>query len=296
MILLNIRQLKYFVAVAENLSFTKAAEKYYISQTAVTQQIKALENQLQVTLLKRSKRHVELTPAGQVFYNEACSIISHVNNAISKTQQFANGFFGTLSIGIIIGYEKNNLPEYLRNFSYAYPNVSLDIRIDGMTELLSLVKQGLMDIAFVINPEHQPLKDFTYKTIGRYSLMALLPPNHPLSHCSSIDLIELKNENFIFVKETGDEYGQKTMIQNRYREAGFVPNIVQRCNDFNTILSMVASNMGVAIQPSFILANNENKENISFIPLKGDESRIEVVAVWNKSNINPSLDKFTSIL
>lgn len=293
---MNIRQLEYFVSVAENLSFTKAAKKHYISQTAVTQQIKALEEQIQVTLLTRSKRHVELTPAGEVFLNEARSIINHMNDAISKTQQFASGFFGTLSIGIIIGYEKNNLPEYLKNFSYAYPNVSLEIRRDGMTELLNLVKQGLMDVAFVINPEHQPLKDFKYKTIGRYSLIALLPPDHPLSHCSSIDLIDLKHENFIFVKETGDEYGQKTMVQNRYREAGFVPNIVQRCNDFNTIMSMVASKLGIAIQPSFIVTSNESNGNISVVPLNGDQGRIEVVAVWNKNNVNPALEKFTSIL
>lgn len=293
---MNIRQLEYFISVAEHLSFTKAAEEFYISQTAVTQQIKALEDQLQVTLLTRSKRHVELTPAGKIFLDEARNIIRNINDAISKTQQFANGFFGTLNIGIMIGYEKNNLPQYLKRFSYTYPNVSLDIRMDVMTELLNSVKYNLMDIAFVINPECQPLKEFEYKTIKKYSLVALLSSDHQFHHRSSIDLIELQHEKFIFIKETGDEYGQKSMIQNRYREAGFVPNVVQRCNDLNTILLMVASNMGVAIVPSFCVTDTMTQNNVSIIPINDDKERIEVVAIWDKNNTNPALEKFISII
>lgn len=90
---MNTKQLEYFISVAENLSFTKTAEKFYISQTAVTQQIKALEEQINVTLFTRSKRHVELTPAGKVFLSEARTIIKNINDAIAKTQQFAHGFW-----------------------------------------------------------------------------------------------------------------------------------------------------------------------------------------------------------
>ena len=106
---MNTKQLEYFISVAESLSFTKTAEKFYISQTAVTQQIKALEEQIQVILFTRSKRHVELTPAGKVFLSEARTIVKNINDAIIKTQQFANGFFGTLNIGVLIGYEKNKI-------------------------------------------------------------------------------------------------------------------------------------------------------------------------------------------
>lgn len=296
MILLNIKQLEYFVAVAETLSFTKAAEKYYISQTAVTQQIKALEEQINVELLIRSKRHVELTPAGKVFLNEARSIITHINDAITRTQEVASGFSGTLSVGIITGYEKNDLPKYLRQFSSKCPNVSLEIRRDGMTELLNSINEDLLDTAFVINPEHQPLDAFNYKVVGRYSIIALLPPGHPLANRSSIKLKELQYENFIFVKETGDTYGQKSMVQNTYRKAGFVPNIIQRCNDFNTILLMVASNIGIAILPSFIGGSNHIMKNVCMIPIEGQQDTIEMVAVWSKTNTNPALQKFISII
>lgn len=293
---MNTKQLEYFISVAESLSFTKTAEKFYISQTAVTQQIKALEEHIQVTLFTRSKRRVELTPAGKVFLSEARTIIKNINDAIEKTQQFANGLFGTLSIGILIGYEKNKLQQYLKKFSHTYPNISMEICTNEMTEHLNLVKDNLMDLAFVINPENQPLKDFEYKTVERYSLVALLPPGHPLYNEDYIDLIDLQNEKFIFVKETGDEYGQKAMIQNRYREAGFVPNVVQRSNDLNTIESMVASNMGVSILPSFCVIDTMIENDIAIVPINEVQDRIEVVVVWNKNNTNPALEKFISII
>ncbi|WP_270301055.1 LysR family transcriptional regulator [Terrisporobacter petrolearius] len=293
---MNTKQLEYFISVAESLSFTKTAEKFYISQTAVTQQIKALEEHIQVTLFTRSKRRVELTPAGKVFLSEARTIIKNINDAIEKTQQFANGLFGTLSIGILIGYEKNKLQQYLKKFSHTYPNISMEICTNEMTEHLNLVKDNLMDLAFVINPENQPLKGFEYKTVERYSLVALLPPDHPLYNEDYIDLIDLQNEKFIFVKETGDEYGQKSMIQNRYREAGFVPNVVQRSNDLNTIESMVASNMGVSILPSFCVIDTMIENDIAIVPINEVQDRIEVVVVWNKNNTNPALEKFISII
>ncbi|MCC0637733.1 MULTISPECIES: LysR family transcriptional regulator [unclassified Clostridioides] len=293
---MNTKQLEYFISVAENLSFTKTAEKFYISQTAVTQQIKALEEKINVTLFTRSKRHVELTPAGKVFLSEARTIIKNINDAIEKTQQFAHGSFGTLSIGILIGYEKNKFQQYLKEFSNTYPNISMEICTNEITELLNLVKNNFMDLAFVINPENQPLKDFEYKTVERYSLVALLPHGHPLCNEDSIDLIELQHEKFIFVKETGDEYGQKSMIQNRYREAGFVPNVVQRSNDFNTIESLVASNMGISILPSFCVVDTMIKQDIAIVPINEVQNRIEVVVVWNKNNTNPALEKFISII
>lgn len=293
---MNTKQLEYFISVAESLSFTKTAEKFYISQTAVTQQIKALEEQIQVVLFTRSKRHVELTPAGKIFLSEARTIVKNINDAITKTQQFANGFFGTLNIGVLIGYEKNKIQQYIKKFSQAYPNISMEICSNEMTELLDLVKNNLMDLAFVINPENQPLKDFEYKTVARYSLVALLPPGHHFFNEDSIDLIELQNEKFIFVKETGDEYGQKSMIQNKYREAGFVPNIVQRSNDLNMIESMVASDMGVSILPSFCILETMIESNISVVPINDTQNRIEVVIVWNKNNTNPALEKFISII
>ncbi len=292
---MNIRQLEYFVSVAENLSFTKAAEKFYISQTAVTQQIKALEGQLGVQLLIRSKRHVELTPAGEFFLNEAKKILKNIEDVVYKTQQFSNGFTGTLNIGFIIGYKKDALIKYIKNFSSSFPNITINTGSYEMTELLDLVKNNNMDLAFVINPTNHPLKDFEYINLNKYNLVAMMPSCHPLANKDSIDLSELRNDKFIFVKESSDEYGQKSMVQDMYSKAGFVPTIVQRSNDMSTIESMVAANIGVSILPSFCVPQNPEKE-ISIVPINGTTNRIDVIVIWNKDNTNPALNKFISII
>ncbi len=291
---MNTRQLEYFVSVAENLSFTKAAEEFYISQTAVTQQIKTLENQLDVQLLIRSKRHVELTPAGTFFLKEAKKILKNIDDAIYKTQQFADGFYGTLNIGFLIGYKRNALTKYIKDFSSSFPNVSINLDSSEMTELLHLIKNDSMDLAFVINPVSKPLKDFEYISLNKYNLVAMLPASHPLADRESLDLAELKKDKFIFVKESSDEYGQKTMVQEMYRKAGFIPTIVQRSNSMSTIESMVAAEIGVAILPSF--CPTENTQGISIIPVNDTTDRIDVIAIWKKENPNPALSKFISLL
>lgn len=293
---MNTKQLEYFISVAETLSFTKTAEKFYISQTAITQQIKSLEESMGVTLFKRDKRHVKLTPAGEFFLMESKSIIENINSAIQRTQEIANGFVGTLNIGIMPGYKKSEVSKYLKEFSAICPNVTVELCSNDMGFLLNSLKNNTMDIAFVINPEHYPLSEFEYKHLNNCSLVALLPKGHKFFNEESIDLASLKDEKFIFVKESSDDYKQKTMVQERYKEAGFVPNIVQRTNDFDTIQFMVASGIGISILPSFCISSSMLSEEVVTVPIKDRINRIEVVVAWNKKNSNPALPKFISLL
>lgn len=113
---MNLQQLEYFLALAKLLNFTRVAEKYYISQTAVTQQIKSLEEQLGVKLFNRTKRYVELTLAGSIFVKEAQAIIDRTNEAIAKTQAAEIGFCGAIDVGFIKGYEYSTFPKTVQNF------------------------------------------------------------------------------------------------------------------------------------------------------------------------------------
>lgn len=123
-----------------------------------------------------------------------------------------------------------------------------------------------------------------------------MPKGHKFFNEESIDLASLKDEKFIFVKESSDDYKQKTMVQERYKEAGFVPNIVQRTNDFDTIQFMVASGIGISILPSFCISSSMLSEEVVTVPIKDRINRIEVVVAWNKKNSNPALPKFISLL
>lgn len=120
---MNVNQLKYFVAVAEYKSFTKAANQYYISQTAITQQIHALELSMQVQLIDRTKRPIALTPAGNVFLHEAKAILERMQTAVGKVREASTGLVGTLRIGYTKGYERSNLSNTLRAFHLEYPNI-----------------------------------------------------------------------------------------------------------------------------------------------------------------------------
>ena len=143
---MNLRQLEYFVSVAETLSFTRTAEKFFISQTAVTQQIKTLEGNIDVKLFKRTKRHVELTPAGSVFLSEAKAILNRTQDAIVKAQRAATGFTGNLNLGIVEGYDNPDLPEILRSFKAGYPNVSLSIVERDTSSLYSQLLDNTLDV------------------------------------------------------------------------------------------------------------------------------------------------------
>ena len=145
---MNINQLRYFVAVAEQRSFTKAANQYYLSQTAVTQQVRALEEALGVQLLDRNSRPVSLTPAGAVFLTEAKAILERMNSAVSRARDASTGLVGSVRIGYTKGYERSDLSNKLRTFHRDYPNILLTcFRCD--TDMLAAgLLNGEYDIIF----------------------------------------------------------------------------------------------------------------------------------------------------
>ena len=173
---MNLRQLEYFVSVAETLSFTRTAEKFYISQTAVTQQIKTLENNIGVKLLRRTKRHVELTPAGNVFLSEAKAILNRTQDAIKKAQKAATGFTGNLNLGIVEGYDNPDLPEILRSFKSGYPNVSLSIVEADTSTLYTRLLDNTLDVVLNVLFAYSNLeeKEILYKEINKYNLIVLI--------------------------------------------------------------------------------------------------------------------------
>jgi len=294
---MNLRQLEYFVSVAETLSFTKTSEIFFISQTAVTQQIKALEKQLDVTLLNRTKRHVELTPAGSVFLSEAKAILTRTENAIKRAQKTATGFSGVLNLGIIEGYEEPKIPDIIRSFRNRYPNISLSVSEGTVGTLYNSLIDQELDVVLNVNPHHARLEkhDISYKTIAYYHLVAHLPSAHPLAFRNELDLAELKNDTFIFTgtKQEQDDFGHYDSTLEHFVRTGFSPNVIQTSDSFRITALMVAANIGVAIMPSFALASSPTLTNSHVaIPLNDKADKIEVVAARHNQNSNPTIKKF----
>ncbi|MBQ6149210.1 MAG: LysR family transcriptional regulator, partial [Oscillospiraceae bacterium] len=178
---MNLNQLKYFVAVAETRSFSLAAEENFITQTAMTQQIRALEDQVGCRLINRSTRPISLTPAGQSFLNDAKLILIRLQDATERAIEASTGISGNLRIGYIKGYERSSLSETLRQFHHELPNILLTCYRDTSDRLATALQNDEYDIIFTWDSTNLRMNsDFEALEIEKARLMAALYAAHPL--------------------------------------------------------------------------------------------------------------------
>lgn len=295
---MNINQLKYFVAVAEQRSFTKAANQYYLSQTAVTQQVRALEETLGVQLLDRNSRPISLTPAGAVFLTEAKAILERMNTAVSRARDASTGLVGSLRIGYTKGYERSDLSNKLRDFHRAYPNVLFTcFRCD--TDMLAAgLLNGEYDLIFTWDSTNiRQEAQVETRLVERARLVVALYSSHPFAHRGTLQRTELKNETILFMtpSSTGSSFGDAYFMQ-LYQRAGYQPNILLRSNDVESLLMMVAAEEGISIVPDYCTAKLDDAENLVFIPLVGDEEVEDILAVWHRDDSSLPLQHFVQRL
>ncbi len=289
---MQIRQLEYFIAVSEQLNFTKAAHQFYISQSAVTLQIKALEEELGVQLFIRNNRHVELTPAGRTFLDDAQAILRRTRDAVERARQASTVFTGKLNIGFVKGYEKTNLSDLLSEFHVKYPNISLDLTRENVSELYDGILDRSLD--FIINLQYSmdDLEEMDFRVIKQYPLLAVMPASHPLSHRTSIQRSELKGYPLVDIVKNESRYGETTTILNAFTNAGFLPNVQYVSDDIETSILAVAAGLGYALLPSYITDSLSMKEKVIAVPIEGEERKMTVIGAWHKQNDNPALERF----
>lgn len=295
---MNINQLKYFIAVAEFKSFTKAAQQFYISQTAITQQIHTLEEHMNVVLFDRTKRPVALTPAGTVFLKEAKSILHRMDTAITRVHDASTGLMGTLRIGYTRGYERSNLSNTMKDFHQEFPNLLITC-YRGDTDMLAA---GLFnndyDIIFTWDSTNILAEEsIEYKLMERVPLTVALYNSHPLASKEALRRGELRGERILYMSPSGsaESYGDDHFIE-LYRQAGYVPNILFRSSDTESILMMVAAEQGVSILPATVTDKLKDAENLTFLPLIGEAEFEQIIAVWKKTNQSSALRHFIEII
>lgn len=291
---MNLKQLEYFVSVAETLNFTRAARKCFISQTAMTQQIRALEESIGVRLFIRDKHHVELTPAGRVFMNEAKAILSRSEEAVKLARSAAEGFSGSISIGFIRGYEQSLFSETIRSFHEAYPNISIRLIRENMSALYGLLEDGECDAAFNLSPYVHNYRELSHRFLKAYPLMAVLYPGHPLTSRKHLSYRDLAGEEFIIMQPKGRPNDEAEEVILCYDRGGFAPNIVSREKEVQTLLLMVSAGLGIAILPEYAVRYYRNTRNLVVIPmLKEDleEETLDFEVSWLTENHNPAIEK-----
>jgi DNA-binding transcriptional LysR family regulator len=267
----ELRHLRQFVAVAENLSFRRAALQLNLSQQQVSQTISNLESIVECQLFERSTRKVVLTAAGLTLLDRAHDLFDHVDRAFSDTQLAARGETGSLTIGIAGGTAESLLPRVFSTFRGRFPETHLDIRLQSSGAQIEALVRGDIDVGFAISPF--PRTGLTIDTLCRVGFVLQVP--HSLSVKKRVKhyLSDYKNQPFISLAKSVTP-GYSARCQLLFEEAGFVPKIVQYADNRQTIMTLVSAGVGVSVAPALI--QGSQRVGVKNIPLN---SKVEVELV-----------------
>ncbi len=296
---MNLNQLEYFISVAETLNFTKAAAKCFISQTAMTQQIRSLEKTVGVPLFIRDKHHVELTAAGRVYLKEARIILNRSNEALRMARLASEGLEGEITIGFIRGFGQSDFPEILRDFCTTYPTVKVNLIRDNMSVLLDLLVNKQCDLTFTISPFQRTHPDLKHIYMKSYPVMAALYDGHPLAKRSYLTYEELEGEKFIMMQPPDRPKDQMEESMLIYDRGGFLPDVVGVEGDQETLLLMISVGMGISILPEYIIRPYQKMKDIRILPMvrkDGSAETVDLEVNWSGENENPVLEKFLTML
>ena len=290
---MNLNQLEYFVCAAHHLNFTKAAKECYISQTAMTQQIQALERTLEVQLFIRDKHHMELTTAGKVYLKEAKAILKRSDEAIRLARMASTGMDGELSVGFISGFGQSDCYELLRGFHEAFPDIKLKFLRNTMSGLMEHLQKGECDIAFTVQPHQRVYENMNRQYIRSYPLYVVMSRNNSLAERKEIECKELKDQSFIIMQPAARSRDEMEEMLWVYQRGGFLPQVVAVEKEPETIMLMAALEMGVSLLPEYIVRPYSRNEELAIVPVMKSDGTAETLnfeMVWSAENANPSVE------
>ena len=287
---MELRHLRYFVTVAEELHFGRAAQKLHISQPPLSMQIRALEKELGVTLLNRTQRHVSLNQAGNTLLGEARHILARVEQAVLMTKRAGRGEIGELAIGFISVADYNVLPLVLREFRRRFPLVNLTLRESTTDAQIRDLAAGRIDVGFVLPPINEPSLESV--AILREPLIAALPEKHPLARKpGKLALEKLKDAPFILFPPALRPRSLRR--RGQLLAAGFSPRVEQEAIQMQIIVSLVSAELGVALIPASLA--NLQRTGVTYKFLKGASPLTEVHLAWRRGDDLPALRVFVDV-
>lgn len=289
--IIELRHLRYFIAVAEELHFGKAAQRLNISQPPLSQQIKQLEEELNITLFHRTNRSVEITESGKVLYEKAIEIINYVNSACEEAQSMERGEIGEVILGYSGSATFDLLPSIIKVCKMYYPRITLDLIQLTTTEQVKALEERKIHLGLLVSPIKSPL--LNSMELRTEEFVVCLSDNHPFANIiGPIDPRSLMNENFIMLpKESGEGYYDS--INLIFQEAGFIPNIVQTVKEQHTMVSLVAAGLGIVFVPKSTQAIK--LDGIVYKNLTKSYPKVNSIA-WNKNNKRPIINTFIKLI
>lgn len=288
---LELRHLRYLVAVAEEGSLTVAAERrLHTAQPSLSRQIRDLEHEVGVELLVRSTRGVELTDSGRAFLDHARLALAQVEAAIEAARRAAHPSKPTFALGFLTGQEMDWLPEAMRILRDELPNIEVSISSQYSPDLAQALLRGKLDLAFM-RPEAQ-MPDLNYTVIVKEPLVVALPSDHRLTSRNAVALQDIAGEIFIGMSNTAPTL--QAVIDDYLKRSGMNLRPAHRVDNLAMAMSLIASIRGVALLPAY--AKNFLPSSVTSRPLDGEAPTIDLVIGYTKTNTSPILGLFLSRL
>jgi DNA-binding transcriptional LysR family regulator len=287
---MELRHLRYFIAVAEELHFTRAAERLHIAQPPLSQQIQALETELGVALFERNRRRVTLTEAGKRFLDSARAILAETERAAETARRAARGEVGELRIGIIVSLPLTRLiPEAINDYRHRYPQVTLQLRDMTTLTQLQAVLDGDLDVGFARRPEEGVPDGLAVIELQSDPLCAVIHESHPLAQRASLSLAELRNEPFIlYPRDAGS--GIQRQILSLCGRHGFIPRVEQEAREATTHIGLVSARLGIAILPATVSCIHA--AGVRYIPLNDPGATTTLILTTRKNDHSPLVARF----
>jgi DNA-binding transcriptional LysR family regulator len=288
---MELRHLHYFIAVAEELHFSRAAERLCISQPPLSQQIRDLEDELGVKLFERTKRHVHLTEAGKVFLDRSYLLLAQLEQAIAATQQIGRGEVGQLAIGFVDSAMYTSLPEVLKGFREQFPAVELRLQEMTTAQQIQALYDKQIDVGIVRSAVSEP--GLRVECLLPESLVLALPEHHPFSAQTQVSLSTLADEFFIlFPAKLGPLFYEQ--IMHSCEQAGFRPKVAQEAVQMQTIIGLVAAGLGIAIVPASM--QNFHRSGVIYRPLQEQISNTGLYLAWRQHDSSPVVGAFLNLV
>ncbi|MCW2876569.1 MAG: LysR family transcriptional regulator [Sphaerisporangium sp.] len=269
---MELRQLEYFVAVAEECHFTRAAKRLHVAQSGLSASIRSLERELGAPLFLRSTRQVELTPAGRALLGEARRALSATDAAKDAVAAVQGLLRGTLAIGSLQCLHAVHLPAVLAGFIAAHPGLEISLRQGGSGELIEQVHAGRLDLAFVSRPARYP-DDVVVGPLASEPLVLACAPEHPFAARGEVELMELRAEGFV---DFHPDWGTRDLVDDVLAAAGVDRRVSLEVTDVHSLLDLVTFGLGVALVPQSFAVKTDR---VRFIGLAGIVPAWEIVTV-----------------
>jgi len=286
---MELRHLRYFVAVAEEGSLTLAAEKrLHTAQPSLSRQIRDLEYEVGVQLMSRSVHGIELTAAGRAFLDHARLALTQADAAGEAARRAAQPAKPTFALGFLTGQEMDWLPETMRILQNELPNIEVSVSSQYSPDLAQALLRGKLDLAFMRPEAHMP--DLDYKVVVKEPLIVAMPSDHRLASHDTVALQEIAGEIFIGMSNTAPTL--QVIIDEYLERSGMDLRPAHRVDNLAMAMSLIASTRGVALLP--IYAKNFLPWSVTSRPLKGEAPTIDLVVGYHKANTSPILRTFLS--